>query len=91
VSQYNAKDLESVDSPFDVLGSLSKLPERRFFLVMEWAGEHAETTQRLAEWIKSGQIQYRESVVEGLDQAIDAFRGMLRGKNFGKQLVKMAD
>jgi len=91
VSQYNAKDLESVDSPFAVLGSLPEPPEHRFFLVFEWEDEHAETTQRLAEWIKSGQIRYRESVVDGLDRAVDAFRGMLRGKNFGKQLVKVAD
>jgi hypothetical protein len=58
---------------------------------MEWQDEHVETTQRLAEWVKSGQIQYRQSVVEGLDRAVDAFRGMLRGENFGKQLVKLAD
>jgi NADPH-dependent curcumin reductase CurA len=91
VSQYNAADLASVDSPFGVLGSLTEPPEHRFFLVFEWEDEHAETTQRLAEWIKSGQLQYRESVVEGLDRAVDAFRGMLRGENFGKQLVKVAD
>ena len=91
VSQYNATDLKSVDSPFGVLESLPETPEHRFFLVFEWEDEHAETTQRLAEWIKSGQIQYRESVVDGLDRAVDAFRGMLRGENFGKQLVKMAD
>ena len=91
VSQYNAKDLGDVDSPFDVFGSLPKPPEHRFFLVMEWKDEHAETTQRLAEWVKSGQIKYRESVVEGLDRAVDAFRGMLRGENFGKQLVKLVD
>lgn len=91
VSQYNAKDLASIDSPFGVFGALAKPPEHRFFLVFEWQDEHAETTQRLAEWIKSGQLQYRESVVEGLDRAVDAFRGMLRGENFGKQLVKVAD
>jgi hypothetical protein len=91
VSQYNATDIASVDSPFDVFGSLAEPPEHRFFLVFEWEDEHAETTQRLAEWIKSGQLQYRESVVDGLDRAVDAFRGMLRGKNFGKQLVKVAD
>jgi NADPH-dependent curcumin reductase CurA len=91
ISQYNAKSLADVDSPFDVLGALPKPPEHRFFLVTEWQDEHVETTQRLAEWVKSGQIQYRQSVVEGLDRAVDAFRGMLRGENFGKQLVKLAD
>ena len=49
-------------------------PEHRFFLVFEWNDEHAETTQRLADWIKSGQLKYRESVAEGLDEAVAAFR-----------------
>ena len=72
-------------------GALPTPPEHRFFLVFEWNDEHAETTQRLAEWIKSGQLKYRESVAEGLDAAVGAFRGMLRGENFGKQLVKISD
>ena len=91
ISQYNATDITSVESPFDVFGALPTPPEHRFFLVFEWADEHAETTQRLAEWIKSGQLKYRESVAVGLDAAVGAFRGMLRGENFGKQLVKIAD
>ncbi len=91
ISQYNATDIASVESPFDVFGALPNPPEHRFFLVFEWADEHAETTQRLAEWIKSGQLKYRESVADGLDAAVCAFRGMLRGENFGKQLVKIAD
>jgi NADPH-dependent curcumin reductase CurA len=90
ISQYNATDLASAESPFDVFGALPTPPEHRFFLVFEWNDEHAETTQRLAEWIKSGQLKYRESIAEGLDEAVAAFRGMLRGENFGKQLVKLA-
>ena len=91
ISQYNATDIASVESPFDVFGALPTPPEHRFFLVFEWNAEHAETTQRLAEWIKSGQLKYRESIAVGLDSAVAAFRGMLRGENFGKQLVKIAD
>ncbi len=91
ISQYNAKDISSAQSPFEVFGALPTPPEHRFFLVFEWADEHAETTQRLAEWVKSGQLKYRESIADGLDAAVAAFRGMLRGENFGKQLVKVAD
>jgi hypothetical protein len=91
ISQYNATDIASAESPFEVFGALPTPPEHRFFLVFEWNDEHAETTQRLAEWIKSGQLKYRESVAVGLDSAVAAFRGMLRGENFGKQLVKIAD
>jgi NADPH-dependent curcumin reductase CurA len=91
ISQYNATDLARAESPFEIFGALPKPPEHRFFLVFEWNDEQAETTQRLAEWIKSGQLKYRESIAVGLDSAVAAFRGMLRGENFGKQLVKVAD
>jgi len=91
ISQYNATDLANAESPFAVFGALPTPPEHRFFLVFEWNDEQAETTQRLAEWIKSGQLKYRESIAVGLDSAVAAFRGMLRGENFGKQLVKVTD
>lgn len=91
ISQYNATEIASAESPFEIFGALPTPPEHRFFLVFEWNAEQAETTQRLAEWIKSGQLKYRESIAVGLDSAVAAFRGMLRGENFGKQLVKIAD
>jgi NADPH-dependent curcumin reductase CurA len=42
-------------------------------------------------WLSEGRIKYRETVVEGLENAPDAFIGMLRGDNTGKMLVKLAD
>jgi NADPH-dependent curcumin reductase CurA len=41
-------------------------------------------------WVRDGKIKYREDVVHGLDKAPDAFMGLLKGKNFGKLLVKVA-
>jgi NADPH-dependent curcumin reductase CurA len=41
--------------------------------------------------VKEGRLKYRESVGEGLEKAPEYFRGLLRGRNFGKQLVKVAD
>jgi NADPH-dependent curcumin reductase CurA len=45
----------------------------------------------MARWIQQGKLKYRESVVKGLENAPRAFRGLLRGENLGKQLVKVAD
>ena len=41
--------------------------------------------------VKSGQLKYREDIVEGLDRAPEAFIGLLQGKNFGKLLVRLSD
>lgn len=36
-------------------------------------------------------IKYKEDITEGLDNAIDAFIGLMEGKNFGKAVVKVTD
>jgi NADPH-dependent curcumin reductase len=40
--------------------------------------------------VKSGQLRYREDIVEGIDNAPAAFIGLLQGKNFGKLLVRLS-
>ena len=89
VSAYNAEDMSSVETPFHVLKALDPVPEHRFFLVTEWQDRHQEITGILADSIASGELKYRETIAEGLDNAPEAFKGMLKGKNFGKQLVHM--
>ncbi|NWN92236.1 NADP-dependent oxidoreductase [Marinobacter adhaerens] len=91
VSAYNAKSTDKVETPFDILKRLDPVPEHRFFLVTEWQDRHQEITNLLTDRIASGEIKYRETVAEGLENAVEAFKGMLKGKNFGKQLVHIAD
>jgi NADPH-dependent curcumin reductase len=43
----------------------------------------------LSEWVASGKLKYRESIVQGLEKAPKAFIGLLKGENLGKQLVKL--
>lgn len=91
VSNYNDEDITKSESPFDILKQLDEVPEHRFFVVFEWQDRYQEATEQLGKWVKEGKLKYRESIGEGLENAPDLFRGMLRGKNFGKQLVKIAD
>ena len=49
----------------------------------------ADFQREMSEWVCSGVVHYREDVVEGLENAPAAFRGMLRGKNFGKLIVQV--
>ena len=50
---------------------------------------HKQFRSDMAGWVRSGQVRYREDVVAGLESAPEAFRGLLRGANFGKLLIQV--
>ena len=89
ISAYNAADITQVETPFHVLPALPDPPEHRFFLVGEWAKENAEANEQLAKWLRADRLRHRESVTVGIENAPAALRGVLRGDNFGKQLVQV--
>jgi NADPH-dependent curcumin reductase CurA len=49
----------------------------------------AEWRNLAAPWVKDESLVYREDVVDGLENAPDALAGMLKGRNFGKLLVRV--
>ena len=63
----------------------------RGFIVFDHVDREAEFLRDVAGWLRDEQIRYREDIVEGIDQAIPAFLGLLEGKNFGKLLVQVGD
>ena len=88
ISQYNAS---SVAMGPRLLGTfVGKRVSMRGFIVSDFVNRWPPALRQMGEWVKSGKIKYREDVVQGIDKAPRAFIGMLRGENFGKQLVKMA-
>ncbi len=91
VSNYNDEDITKAETPFHILKALDDIPEHRFFVVTEWQERWQEATEQLGKWVAAGQIKYRESTGEGIENAPELFRGLLKGRNFGKQLVKIAD
>jgi NADPH-dependent curcumin reductase CurA len=61
------------------------------FIVSEHMEVWPEALAELGELVGSGRFRPRESVAQGLAAAPEAFLGMLKGRNFGKQLVKLVD
>lgn len=61
----------------------------RGFIVSEHMDLWPEGLGELGQLVASGKLIFRETVAEGLGEAPGAFLGLLRGKNFGKQLVKL--
>ncbi|MFC7069831.1 NADP-dependent oxidoreductase [Halobaculum lipolyticum] len=59
-------------------------------LVQDFAPRFREATEHLGELVASGDLQYRETVTEGLERAPEAFLGLFEGDNVGKQVVEVA-
>jgi NADPH-dependent curcumin reductase CurA len=62
----------------------------RGFIVWDFQAQAGDFYREAGQWLREGRIKYREDVVNGLENAPEAFMGMLKGKNFGKLLVKIA-
>jgi NADPH-dependent curcumin reductase CurA len=89
ISQYN---LEKPEMGPRVAGQLlTKSALMKGFIVSDYAQHNKEGLTQLTQWMQEGKLQYRENIVEGFENAVDAFLGLFRGDNIGKQLVKVAD
>jgi NADPH-dependent curcumin reductase CurA len=92
ISAYNTPSGETIEPPDAWLKrTLADPPETRFFVVTEWIEEFEAASRQLGAWIREGRLKYRETVVEGIENAPSAFRMLFTGENFGKLLVHVAD
>jgi NADPH-dependent curcumin reductase CurA len=69
---------------------LNKTARMEGFLIWDYEHRYQEAVTRLAAWIRSGQLRYREEILEGLEQAPDAIAGLYRGENLGKRIIRVA-
>ena len=58
------------------------------FLVPRWKSRFSEGILQLAEWIQSGKLKTRETIIDGFVKTPEAFRGLFTGDNIGKMVVK---
>jgi len=87
ISQYNATEPYGVKNFQSILTNRIKV---QGFIVSDRMELWPKALAELAGWVVAGKIKYRETVTEGLDNAPKAFIGLLKGENFGKQLVRLA-
>jgi hypothetical protein len=87
ISGYNAA------TPYEMKNIRSVLVNRirmQGMIVFDWNKRYPEARNELAGMVQAGKIKTRESVADGIESAPQAFIGLLKGRNFGKQLVKLA-
>jgi len=58
-------------------------------MVFDWMDRQAEFREEAAGYFKAGKLKHKETVVEGIDQAVAAFIGLFQGQNVGKMVVKL--
>ncbi|MEJ7670785.1 MAG: zinc-binding dehydrogenase [Casimicrobiaceae bacterium] len=68
---------------------LNKSARMQGFLIWNYEHRYNEAVTRLAFWIRSGQLRYREEILEGIEQAPDAIAGQYRGENMGKRVIRI--
>lgn len=93
VAGYNATELPAGPDRTPALMSavLRKSLTLRGFIQTEFAPTQTdEFLREMTGWVADGSVRYREDVVDGLDHAVEAFQGLLRGKNFGKLVIRVA-
>lgn len=93
IAHYNATELpEGPDRVPQLMGAvLTKRITLRGFIVTDFSSQRQEFEDDMTTWIREGKIHYREDFVDGLDNAVRAFQGLLRGDNFGKLIVRLGD
>ena len=85
ISGYNGQDI----SIHNVRALLVSRLEVRGFIVSDHMADWPQALTELGRGVATGKIKYRETIAEGLAAAPEAFVGLLQGRNFGKQLVKL--
>jgi len=86
IAEYNLPEPLGAKMIRSLLVNRAKL---QGFIVSDRQDLYMRAVTQLARWVAQGKIKYHETVAEGLRSAPAAFIGMLKGKNLGKQLVKL--
>lgn len=68
---------------------LNKAARMQGFLVWDYEHRYEEAISKLACWVRSGSLRYREEILDGMVAAPDAIAGLYRGENFGKRVIRV--
>lgn len=88
ISQYNAT--EPPAAPRNLAQAIGKELTLRGFLVGSYQHLASEFAQRMAKWLAAGDVRFDQTTVKGLENAPEAFLGLLRGENTGKMIVTLS-
>jgi NADPH-dependent curcumin reductase CurA len=87
IAQYN--EASPMPGPANLALSIGKRLTLRGYLVSDHSDRMPAFIDEMATWLRDGRIRFDETVVEGIENAPEAFIGMLRGANTGKMVIRL--
>ncbi|MGN9917731.1 NADP-dependent oxidoreductase [Micromonospora palomenae] len=87
IAQYN--DTEPPAAPRNLAMVIGKRLTLRGFLVSDHGNLREQFVRDVSGWLRDGKLAYDETIVDGIENAPEAFLGLLRGENLGKMLVRV--
>lgn len=93
IANYNSTSLPDGPDRMGLLVStllIKRIKMQGFIIFDDYGHRYDEFFTQMCEWLADGKIKFKEDIVRGLDNAPQAFIGLLEGKNFGKLIVEVA-
>jgi NADPH-dependent curcumin reductase CurA len=87
ISRYN--DAEPASGPRNMFMIVTKRLRIQGYIIRDHYERFPEFLEQAQEWVRDGRLRYRETVIDGIENAPRAFLGLLRGENIGKMLVRV--
>jgi len=88
IAQYN--EPVPPPGPRSLILAIPRRLKMQGFIVTDHMDLRGQFLQDMGQWMAEGRIQWERTVVEGLENAVEAFLGLFSGENIGKMLVKLA-
>jgi len=93
IAHYN--DTQAPAGPDRLPGFMGRILVKRLllkgFIQFDYAYLRDDFARDMSAWIRAGDVRYQEDIVQGLENAVDAFQGLLSGRNRGKLLVQVGE
>jgi hypothetical protein len=88
ISGYNEE--KPRPGPSNLFNFITKRLTMKGLIVSDWMAHQAEFEKEVGGYLKTGRVKHQETVVKGIDKAVEAFIGLFEGQNIGKMIVELA-
>jgi NADPH-dependent curcumin reductase CurA len=88
ISGYN--ESKPRPGPSNLFNIITKRLTMKGLIVSDWLDRQPEFEKEVGGYFKAGKLKHKETVVQGIDKAADAFIGLFHGQNIGKMIVELA-